>query len=426
MWVSFIRVVGVWYLLLLTGFTGLAASASAGENGIINLSEAIDKTLGYNPELVSFGYQIQVQQARLTQSRLGPNPELDLRVENFLGTGEYEGTDGAETTLSIGWELERGKLERRAETANAGVPFIESEAEIQRLDAIAETARIFLLSLAHQERLVLTREAVTLSKRTRDVVKERVSAGKAPDADLSRAEADLARAHLLSEDIEHELATANHRLSAQWNEFEPDFTWVEGDIHRLPSPDSFAALLARLDQNPNLSIFLTQQRLREAELRLAEAEAKPDWRINAGIRRLEITNDTAFVAGITIPLPTRNKNQGQIAEARAKLAMTDANRAATRLKIETQLFSVYQRLQHSLHRTQVLRGEVLPRMEKALADTQKAYISGRYDYFELQLLQAELSNTRIAILEASVDAHTTLIEIERLTGAAMPSSVTHP
>lgn len=426
MWVSLIRVVGVWSLQLLVGFVGLTSSLSASENGLINLSEAIDKTLAHNPDLVAFGYQIQAQQARFTQAQLRPNPELDLRVENFLGSGDFDGVDAAETTLSIGWVLERGKLEQRVGAARAGVSLIESEAEIQRLDVMAETARLFLASLANQERLILTREAVTFSKKTRDVVKERVDAGRAPNADLSRAEAELARARLISEDIEHELVTSNHRLSSQWNQFAPDFLAVEGDIYRLPTPDSFAALLARLDKNPDISMFLTQYRLREAELRLAEVEAKPDWRISAGIRRLELTNDNAFVAGITIPLTMRNKNQGRIAEARAKMAMADAHQAATRLQIETQLFAVYQRLQHSLHRTRTLREEILPRMEKALADTQKAYASGRYDYFELKLLQAEVLNTRTDLVEASIDAHTHLIEIERLTGAAMPSSVINP
>lgn len=423
MWVSLIRAVGVWSFLL---FVGASVSAFAAQKGSIDLTEAIDKTLEHNPGLVAFGYQIQAQQARVTQSQLRPNPELDLYVENLLGSGDFEGADGAETTLSIGWVLERGKLEHRVGAARAGVSSIESEADIQRLDVMAETARLIIVTLANQERLILTREAVVLSKKTLDAVKERVEAARAPNADLSRAQAELARARLLADDIEHELVTSNHRLSAQWNQFEPDFVNVEGDIYRLPTPDSFSSLLARLDQNPDLSRFLTQHRLRAAELRLAEAEAKPDWRFNAGIRRLELTNDNAFVAGITIPLPMSNRNQGRIAEARAKMAMVDADSATTRLQIETQLFAIYQGLQHSLHQARTLREEILPRMEQALADTQQAYALGRYDYFELQLLQVEVLNTRTALVEASIDAHTHLIEIERLTGAAMPSSVVYP
>jgi cobalt-zinc-cadmium efflux system outer membrane protein len=393
----------------------------ASETTAIDMEEAITRTLARNPTLVAFGHQIEIQQARLTQSQLRPNPELGVLVENIGGSGDYEGADGAETTLSLGWVLERGKLEHRVAAARAGVSLFESEAEIQRLDVIAQTARLFLVTLANQERLIQTRQAVALSKRTVEVVQKRVNAGRAPDADLARAEAQLARIQLEREDVEHELLTSNYRLSAQWSEFEPDFSAVIGDPRQLPTPADFSSLLAQVDQNPNFSRFLTQRRLREAELRLEESEAKPNWRLSAGIRRLELTNDNAFVMGVNIPLATRNQNQGRIAEARAKLALSDANRAATRLQIETQMFAVYQALQHSLHQTQILRDEVLPRVEQALADTQKAYELGRYDYSVLQLQQAEVLDTRTALVEASIEAHAHLIEIERLTGAAMPS-----
>jgi cobalt-zinc-cadmium efflux system outer membrane protein len=367
-----------------------------------------------------------VQQARVTQSQLRPNPELGVLVENVLGTGEYEGTDGSETTLSIGWVLERGKLESRVVTARAGVSLFESEAEVQRLDVIAQTARLFLVSLANQERLVQMQQAVTLSKQTVAIVKTRVNAGRTPDADLARAEAQLARIQLEREGLEHELLTSNYRLSTQWGDFEPDFSKVTGDLRQLPMPVDFSSLLAQVDQNPSLSSYVTHRRLREAELHLAEAEAKPSWRLSAGVRRLELTNDNAFVAEINIPLATRKQNQGRIAEARANIALSDANQAATRLQIETQMFAVYQALQHSLHQSQMLREEVLPRVEKALADTQRAYESGRYDYSVLQLLQGEVLDTRTALVETSIEAHAHLIEIERLTGTAMPSVFNQP
>jgi cobalt-zinc-cadmium efflux system outer membrane protein len=322
--------------------------------------------------------------------------------------------------------LERGKRKRRIAAARAGVSLAESEAEIGRLDAAAETARLFLDSLANQERLIRTQAAVTLAAQTVNTVGERVRAGRNPDADLARAEAQLARVQLTQEDIEHELVTSNHRLAAQWGESQPDFAAVTGNISRLPIPDSFSNLLGRVEQNPNLSRYLTEQRLHEAELRLAESEAKPSWRVSAGIRRLERSSDQVFVAGISIPLAMRNRNEGRIAEARARLAMTDAGRTATRIQIETQLFALYQKLQRSLHRATVLREKVLPRVEQALADTHSAYAAGRYSYFELQLVQIEVLDARGALVEASIDAHKRLIEIERLTGTTLSSSVAQP
>ena len=166
--------------------------------------------------------------------------------------------------------------------------------------------------------------------------------------------------------------------------------------------------------------------MREAQLRLAQAQARPDWQLNAGVRRLEQLDDQALVAGITIPLARRNRNQGRIAAAHAQLAMADAERTATRVQIETQLFALYQELQHSLHRAATLRDEILPRVERALADTERAYAAGRYGYFELRVVQADVLTARTALLEASIDAHRNLTEIERLTGTTLPSAATPP
>ncbi|MDH3987880.1 MAG: TolC family protein [Gammaproteobacteria bacterium] len=408
------------------GTASFGQTVSTSDQVALNLDTAVARTLESNPRLIAFGYQIHAQQGRLQQSELKPNLELGLLVENALGSGDFGGIDSAETTLSLAWVLERGKRERRVDAARAGISLLETEAEIQRLDAAAETARVFLDTLALQERLIRTDDAVMLAEQTAAAVKKRVQAGRTPAADLARAEAELARMRLEREDIEHELRTSHRRLAAQWGETQPDFAHVNGDVHQLPVPDAYAGLLTRLEQNPDLSRYLNEKRLREAELRLAEARAKPNWLLTAGVRRLERSDDQAFIAGITIPLTTRNRNQGRISEARARLAMTDADRAATRVQIETQLFALYEELQHSLHRAATIREEILPRIEQALEDTERAYAAGRYGYFELRVVQAELLDTRTALVESSIDAHRYVIEIERLTGTTVTSSVTHP
>lgn len=422
-WILRMLQVSAWHLLLVAGSMMLTTSGEAGEQATLNLNEAVRRTLAHNPKLIAFGHQIDIQKGRLTQSTLGPNPNLDLRVENVFGSGDFNNADSAESTLSLSWVLERGKRQRRIEAANKSVSLVQTDAEIKRLDAAADTARLFLGSLAHQERLTRIQESVTQAKQTVRAVAERVRAGRTPDAELARAEAELARMRLLQEDVEHELTTANYRLAARWGESRPDFGRVNGDIERLPAASSFAELLTRLDDNPDLSRYLTERRLLEAQLRLTESEAKPNWQLNAGIRRLERSNDHAFVAGITIPLTTRNRNQGRIAEAQARMAMTEANRTAARLQIETQLFALHQEFQHSLHRATVLREQVLPRVEQALADTQRAYAAGRYGYLELRQVQTEVLDTRTALVEASIDAHARLIDIERLTGTTLAPMV---
>ncbi|MEE4144242.1 MAG: TolC family protein, partial [Halieaceae bacterium] len=135
------------------GLLVFAQAGVAASNANLSLQEAIDRTLARNPDLVSFGYQLEAQQGRVTQSMVKPAPELGLQVENVMGSGIYEDADAAEATLSLGWVLERGKREHYIEVSRAGVSALEAQAEIGRLDAIARTARLFLDNLEFQQRL---------------------------------------------------------------------------------------------------------------------------------------------------------------------------------------------------------------------------------------------------------------------------------
>jgi cobalt-zinc-cadmium efflux system outer membrane protein len=270
--------------------------------------------------------------------------------------------------------------------------------------------------LAYQGRRQNAEQAVELARETVRSIAERVTAGRSLEAELARAEADLARAELLQEEYEHELESAYHRLSAQWGDTQPDFSSVRGDIQTLPPVQSFETLLARVDENPDLGRFMSQQRLDDAELRLAEARSRPNWQLSAGLRRFESTDDFAVVAGLTVPLPIRNRNQGRIAEARADVARTQAEMTASRVSIETALFVLYQELNHNLHIAGRLRADVIPRLERALEDTRRAYELGRYGYSEWRIVQGERLEAINELLETSIDAHRIVIEIERLTG----------
>ncbi len=410
-----------WLTALSLFFVAQWSAAASDED--LGLEEAIKRTLAHNPVLVAFGYQVQARQGRVTQSQIKPGPKLGLEVENVLGTGGRSGIKGTETTLSLGWVLERGKRRHYMEAARSGVSALEAQVEIGRLDAVASTARLFLDNLEFQERYKISQEAIGMAEQTVATVKRRVESGRAPAADRVRAEAELAKVRLVAADMEHDLSNARHRLATQWAQVHPDFRQVTGNWRQLPTPDSVAALLELVDGAPDVSTYMSQQRLREAELRLAEIQSRPDWLVSAGIRRLEQADDYAFSVGITIPLKAKDRNRGRVAEAQANLAMVDAQRAATRLQVEAQLFAIHHELQHSLYRAKTLRDELLPRLQEAAAQTRQGYEAGRYSYFELQQLESELLLTRTGLVEASIDARRLLIEIERLTGAVMPSAV---
>jgi cobalt-zinc-cadmium efflux system outer membrane protein len=393
-----------------------AAGAWAELQGPIDLDTAVARALERNPKLAVAAYRREAGEGRRLQAGLSPNPEVDLQVENLLGSGIYSGLDGAETTLSVVWVLERGKRSHRIAAADAGLGLADAEARLTTLEVASDTALRFLTVLVDQERFDQARRGVALAERTVAVVEHRVEAGRAPAADLAKAESDLAWSRLTEEDVEHELLVSRRWLTASWGVDGIDFSEATGDVFRLPEPGTYPELMRRLETSPLMNRFLTEARVRQAELSLAEAEAKPDWRVSAGVRHLALADEGALVAGINVPLTSRNRNQGRIAEATARVAMADSERMAARVEIEAVLFGLHQELLHNVHRSESIRTDVLPRLERVLAEAERAYGLGRYGYNELRIAQRELLQVRAVLLEESRQAHSNLIEIERLTG----------
>ena len=382
----------------------------------ITLEQAIINTITQNPELQAFGYELRAQDGVILQAGLSPKPELTVTVEDVLGTGVAQGLSGAQTTASISWVLEGQLRQRRIDAARTGSLVLASEAEVMRLDAAAQTARYYTQALAHQARLQLAAQSITLAEDTVTTISQRVAAGTSPRSDLARARAELSMRELMQEDLNHELVGFYHRIAAQWGALEPDFSHVGGDLTNLPAVEPYPSLEARIEQNPDLTRFLSEQRLHESTLLLEQARRNSLWQFNAGVRRMERSSDVGFVAGVTIPLNRGNQNQGRIEEARVRLAQSSARQKAERIRVMTSLFLFHQELEHSLHIVESLRSDVIPEYELALSEVRRAYELGSSSYMEWLQVQNDLLSAREQLLEASVLAHQNMIEIERLTG----------
>jgi cobalt-zinc-cadmium efflux system outer membrane protein len=392
-------------------------------NRRINLPQAINKTFAHNPELRVFSYALKAQSGRQLQASLAASPEMSFVVEDVLGSRNFKGMDSAQATLGIAWVLEGKVRQGYIDVASAGSSSLSKQADIKRLDAAAETARLYIIALANQARLNNAAKTAKLAQATVIAVKKRVAAGKAPAAELARARAELARRQLGHEDIEHELSSAIHVLAAQWGETQPGFTQVAGSIFNLPIIVPFETLKTRLAQSPEFTRLMSDKRLLQARLKLAESQSRPEWRVNLGVRHFETTNDQALVAGISIPFGERSRNRGRIVETRENLSQTQAKVDALKVRFETTLYVLSQELEHALHTVNAYSDNIIPQLEKALQETRRAYNLGRYGYLEWRSVQADLLDARSALVEASVNAHLKVIQIEHLTGVPVVQPV---
>jgi cobalt-zinc-cadmium efflux system outer membrane protein len=219
------------------------------------------------------------------------------------------------------------------------------------------------------------------------------------------------------------METARLALAALWGSLEPKFADASGNLLDLQPVRPLEALLAELERNPDFLSFASETRLRDAELRLARAQARPNVVFGIGMRRFAESQDTALVAEFSVPLPLSDRNQGGIREAEMRRAQTDAEQRAAFARARATVHGLYQELSVTRVRVETLQGDALPAAQQALDQTLYGYGRGRFSYLELATAQQELLDLRAAIIDAAANYHRVLAEIERLTNAPLGSEL---
>lgn len=389
---------------------------------VLTLRAAISAALRSNPELQGFAFALKAQDGRVLQAGTRPAPELTLTTEDLLGTGAVSGVNAAEFTLSLSQTIELGgKRARRIDAASAERDRLQSERSARQLDLLAEVTRRYIETAADQERLGLARRATQLAAATRDAVQKRVDAARSPLAEASRAGILLARARLDEAALTRKLTSDRQQLAALWGDAIASFETVQAALFTLPPVDEFAELTTRLARNPDLAAFVSEARLRDAELRLAASQRAADVTLSVGTRRLQDGHDQALVFSASVPLGWRDRQAGNVLEAEARRDQVVADQAAAALRVRTDLFALYQQLLQARAEVEGLERDVLPRASDALKLTEYAYERGRYSYLEWVDAQRELLEVERQHIDAAADYHLRLAEIERLTGEALAS-----
>ncbi|HEY5758738.1 MAG TPA: TolC family protein [Steroidobacter sp.] len=410
-----------WWHAMVACLLFAVASAHAAE---VTLAGAIDLALKRNPALVASRYELTASQARVVQAGLRPNPELLLEFENFAGRGEMSGVKSLETTLSLSQVIELGdkrRLRSAAALADSDVASIEQRA--RQLDVLADVTRRFVEVVTAQERVRLAGEATQLARQTLDAINVRVEAARTPVAEGSRARIAVTRAVIEERQALTALRAARYGLAACWGDPEPAFTEASGDLFAFDAVQPLPSLLAKLERTPDITFFASQARLRDAELQVARAQARPNLTFSLGVRRLEATDDLALVAGVSAPLPMYDRNQGVIREAQARRVQSDRELEAAMVRLRSTLQATYEEMTASRETVEALRAEAIPQATVALDQVKNGYERGRFSFLELASAQQELLSLRASVLDAAADYHRLLAELERLTSEPLTTEL---
>ncbi len=409
---------------LMAAMLPIPASATDTRSTTMTLAAAVQLALAQSPELQVYRVKELGLQGLAKTANLSPQLDLDAEAENLGGTDDFNGVDSAEFTLALSSVVELGgKREARVEAVNAQRQVFDGERQARALDLLGEVTRRYVDVVATQARLDVAVSSRSVAQDTIRSVERRTQSGAAPEAELFRARAQLAQAELAVAETQNRLQVARLSLAVLWGESEPDFVRVDGDLLNLGAAGDFDALFQRAIANPAIAIFASEERLREAEFQLAKTQSSKDIGWSVGVRQFQDTDDTALVAGVSIPLNTSRRNAGALQSARAARDEVSVQREAALLQLRASLFDAYQQRKLGIETANSLRSDVIPALTRALQQTQAAYESGRYGYQEWLAARQELIAAEYALIGAASTALQSGATIEQLTAEPLLPSL---
>jgi len=404
------------FAILFCCFIGPLPLKAAIQTQTLSLEKAIEWTLAQNPQLHQFTFVHQGILGLRETAALRPGYELGLDVENAAGSGVMKGLDAAEVTLSLSSVIEMGdKQSSRISVAEAKLDVFELNRQAQTLDVLGQLTSTFIRGLDTQEQLSLSTEALKLSEALHEKVRERAKRGAASDAEVMRARAMVTQSRILRSNIFNKLERQKVALSRYWGETQASFSSLQGDLFIFGNEKSYQALYEKVKQSPAINVFASEQRLKEAQLRLAKSQNSGDLSWQFGARRFEETADTALTLGVSIPLFSQSRNTGKVKQVLAEHNAVAYKRTDVLLNLHEQLYKAYSLRQQNIASYQQLTTHVIPDLKKALSLTQLAYDRGRLKYQDWIAAQQELLSAKQQMIESASAALLNQATIEQLT-----------
>ncbi len=381
----------------------------------VTLTSVLQRAAEQSPLLVAERFDERAAEALIEQAGVRPNPTLGFIAENVLGTGAAQGVRGLEATVQASQTFERGgKREKRIALAESGREAAAHALALRRAEVLGVAAEAYVETLAAQERLALAGEPLDLARRTLATIEANVSDGAASPAQASRARAAVASARVEHLRAEAALDVARAALAATWDGDAGDIGAVAGRILLTDTLHDETDVLETLARHPRLALQDAVIARREASLALEQSQSAQDITASGGLRFLRESSDAAFVAGVSVPLPVRNRNQGNIRAARELVAGAEQQRRAIESELRVAMSVGWRTLQASHAAALTLRREALPATEEASTLVQRAHAAGELPWSDVLDAQRDLVSLRREILDAELAYATALIRYEAL------------
>lgn len=284
-----------------------------------------------------------------------------------------------------------------------------------RLSVVAEVKHAFFDVLRSKERIEYAKQNLGLVEELRRRVGVEVQVGEKGRLELTRAEAEMARARTLVSSAEVELARSQALLKAVIGapagaDFDPQGT-LEDRVKLAPLDELRQRVLA---QHPALAEAKTQTSRGEALVANQRALRIPQPNFYGEYERQPDLSFYRF--GVSMPLPLWDRRKGPIAEAQAEVKRAQAVTRRRELELTASLERAYDEYQLTDQQVESLQAGSLREAQAAVDAALSAYKFGERGILEVLDAQRVLQSVRDDLLNAMYERQSALIDLEELGG----------
>jgi cobalt-zinc-cadmium efflux system outer membrane protein len=423
------RAVGsmIWLLIVIAaGVPGFARAQTVADE--VTVDELVARSLADNPDLKAARIDLEAAAARVEQAGLRPNPMLELGGQKALSP-DNNLTIGLSVPLDLNGRREGrvGVAERELETKRRQIGDRERRL---RADVRMKASEL----LAAQRSLRVAEDLLRVNREGLTTIATRVREGAAPTLDESLQLVEVNRLDAGRQLARSRVEIAALQLKALVGMGPDTALAVKGDLLASPPPLSAGEAIERaINDRADVAMARAEVAVARAMVRKEQAEGRWDATVNVGYQRQDFgfaLNGLAssgavrpiqdvfhyFGGGVTIMLPVRNRNQGNIAAAEAMVRSAERRVEFAVLTVQQEVaaaFTQYEAAQRSLALYE--RG-VRDVAGRNLEVVRQAYRLGRgslLDVIAEQRRYIEVENGYTDTLKQVYDA---AVEIERAVG----------
>lgn len=395
----------------------------------LTVDELVSRALTDNPELHAARAEVDAAQGRLRQAGLGPNPMLDLGVQHSVTGPDNNLTVGATVPLDLG-----GRKAGRVGVAMGVLESKRAQLADRERRLRAEVRMKAGEVLAARRNLQFTAEVLAVNRNALSLVRARVSQGAAPALDERLLYVEVNRLEANRRLLESQVDVLALHLKTLVGLGPEVPLSLQGDLRlpplRLDLQDGVARALA---ERTDLLMARAEVDTARAMIRKEQAEGRWDASLNVGymrqdfgynLRGLPARGDPQPIqdvfhyvgGGVTIMLPLRNQNQGNIAAALAETTAAEHRRAFVTLSIRQEVIAAFTQYDATQQALALYTQGVRDVAQHNLEVVRQAYALGRTSLLDLIAEQRRYIEIEASYTEFLQQAYNARVAIERVVG----------